>query len=511
MAWVSPTHTIEVELAGVGGGWTDISADLTSDPIHVSYGIKSYRPEIRVAETGVVTFGLRNDATNSGTTLGWYSLFHASRRAGWGLGIRVRLKQVFGADTRYLLGWLDQAVAVPGVYEDAVVYCTVLDYMNELARIDAPTAVQVNKRSDEIFSAVLANLDSQPEHALVDSGADTYVYALDNIASDTKAMSIFADLAKSELGLVFCERDATDGQTLKFEARRARTVLSSVLVTLDNTMSGLTFPGGRQDIMNVFRVKAFPRVIVTGIVIAKIEGAMAQAFAPGESRTIFLDYTDPTQRDTKIGGINQVNPVATTDYAMNTAADGSGTNLTASFTVTASFFSSAVMLVLTNTHATASGFVTTLQCRGDGIYALNPVTAEASNAASVAAYGANVTLVEMLYQSNPMVTSDAALYLSSVYANPMANVGQVRFVANQSAALLTAAITGGISSRIALAETMSGLTAVLEYFINGVEFEITETEVVTVTWWLAPASTVVYWLLGTAGASELGASTRLAY
>lgn len=511
MPWVTPTHTIEVELAGVGAGWTDISADLTNDPIKVSYGIKSYRPEVRVAETGSFVFGVRNDANNSGGIQGWYSPFNSAKRSGWRHGIRVRLKQVYGADTRYMLGWLDQIVPVPGAYEEQTVTCVVLDWMNEAARSDAPTAIQVNKRSDEVFSAVLANVSIQPVTTSVDTGRDTYTYALDNVGPETKVMSVFADLAKSELGVIACLRDATNGQTLKFESRSARAILSSVLATLDNSMHGLSFPGGRSDILNLFKVKAFPRVIVASVVVAKIDAVIAQELFPGESRVIFLDYTDPVQRDTKIGATNQVNPVATTDYTMNTATDGTGTNLTTSFSVTASFFSSSVMLTIVNNHATLSGYVRTLQCRGDGIYSLNPVTAQADDTTSRSDYGTNVANIEMLYQSNPLVASDAAYYLKQTFKDPLANIGSVRFVANQSAALLTAAITGEISSRIRIVETISGLTTATEYFINGIEFEISETEVMEVTWWLAPANTTVYWQIGTAGASELGTTTRLAY
>ncbi|HXG88763.1 MAG TPA: hypothetical protein VNJ02_10540 [Vicinamibacterales bacterium] len=510
MAWVLPTHTIEAELNGVGGGWTDLTADTTSDRYRLSYGIKTHRPEVRVAESGTLAFQMRNDEANSGALLGYYSPFHAMKRPGWGFGIPVRLKQVYGADTRYWMGRLDQIIPEPGQFESRRVACVAVDFMNEAARANAPTPIQVNKRSDQVFSAVLANMTEQPALTSIEAGRDVYVYALDNVSQDTKVMAIWADLAKSELGIIACVRDATVGQTLKFEARTTRTLVTSVLCTLDNTMHGLEFPGGRSDILNVFRVKAFPRTIGVGIIIAKIDAPIEQAINPGETRTLFFDYTDPVQRDTKIGATNQIAPVATTDYLMNAAADGSGANLTSSFSVVASFFSSSVMLAITN-NGTIPGRVRTLQVRGDGIYALNPVTAEASDATSKATYGANVTSIEMIYQSNALVASDASLYLKEVFKDPLANVRAVRFLANQSAVLLTAALTGDISARVRLAETVAGLTVATEYFINGIEFGVSETETLDVTWWLAPASTTVYWQLGTAGAGELGVSTRLSY
>lgn len=516
MPWVTPTTTVEMEFAGVGGGWTDVTDHLTTDPIVMDYGIKSFRPEHRTAAAGMIMFGLQNAAESPHGILGYYSPHHASKRSGFGFGIRVRVKQVYSGTTRYMMGKLTQIVVEPGKFEGRKVQCVATDWMDEAARTNAPTAFQQNKRSDEVFSAILANVPTQPAATSIQTGQDTYVQALDNISTETRALAAFGDLARSELGYIFTKRDATVGQTLVFESRITRTSGPSLLITLNDSMHQLVIPGDRADVLNIFRVTVHPRVTAgyTGIVVARLDSAFATSLSPGESVTIFLNYTDPLQRDTLIGAYNHVTPVATTDYTMNSLQDGTGTDLTASMGVASTYFGSAVKFVVTNNHGSTPGFITKLQLRADGIAALNPVTAEKKDTSSITTYGENVAQIDMPYQSNPYMAKAAADFFANVFADPMAAATSVTFCANQSDALMTAAITGDISSLIALIETVSGFDGVQGYFINGVKIEVQEFEEMIVTWWLTPSSTADGanpWLLGTAGRSELGSTTILGF
>lgn len=405
---------------------------------------------------------------------------------------------------------LDDLIVEPGEYEGRRVFAVGLDWMDEAARSNAPTAVQINQRSDQVFAAVLAQIPTQPAATVTRTGQSTFEYALDNVASETKALAQFADIAKSEFGIIACRRDATTGQELYFEDRHYRATVNTTLVTLDKSMHRLVLPGARADILNAFRIRTFPRRVETGIVIARLDAAMQSPFSVGESRTFSLDYTDPVQRDTRIGAKNQIAPFVFTDYNMNTAADGSGADVSANFTVAATFFASSVKIVVTHVSG-ATGYIRALQARGDGVLSLNPVVSYERDASSASTYGENLVDLDMPFQSDPYVGADLAQYLKQVYANPLANVREVSFVANQSDALMTAAITGDISARVQLVETVSGLSTATYYFINGVEHSISEREVLTCTWWLTPADPAEYWQLGVAGASELGVTTRLGF
>lgn len=207
---------------------------------------------------------------------------------------------------------------------------------------------------------------------------------------------------------------------------------------------------------------------------------------PGETRVYWLDYTDPLQRDTKIGATDQIPPVATTDYTMNSLATGTGTNLTANFMVTPEFWASAVKLTITNTGGTP-GYITKLQVRAKGIYELNPVMAESRDEESIQTYAEQVAHIDMPYQSDPNVGFQAAEYLMRLYANPLSATRSVTFYANQSHALMTAALVGDISDRVGVSETLTGID-VVSFHIQGVRFHIASLDRVQVTWQLGPSA-----------------------
>jgi hypothetical protein len=66
-------------------------------------------------------------------------------------------------------------------------------------------------------------------------------------------------------------------------------------------------------------------------------------------------------------GMNVTAPVATTDYLMNSQADGLGTNLTANFTVTMTAFSKTTKLRVTNIGG-SGGYILALKQPGQALY-----------------------------------------------------------------------------------------------------------------------------------------------
>jgi hypothetical protein len=81
---------------------------------------------------------------------------------------------------------------------------------------------------------------------------------------------------------------------------------------------------------------------------------------------------------------------------------------------------------------------------------------------------------------------------------------------------MRAALGLEVSDRVGIRETVTGLSdqipganATRGYFINAVDLTIEHGSVIRCGWELAPADNNQYWILGTAGASEAGATTRL--
>ena len=87
------------------------------------------------------------------------------------------------------------------------------------------------------------------------------------------------------------------------------------------------------------------------------------------------------------------------------------------------------------------------------------------------------------------------------------SVKGIRFLANQSDALMLAALQGDISSKVVISESVTGLASAT-FCINAVKLELTETGLVYCTWLLVPADTTAYWKLGT---STLGSGTVLGF
>ena len=83
-----PIQTIvELELAGRGQGWTNVSADLGDRTTKIKYGIQGSGIRNRVASAGTAGFELINNSPQ-----GKYSLHHTNLLAGFALGIGVRVR-----------------------------------------------------------------------------------------------------------------------------------------------------------------------------------------------------------------------------------------------------------------------------------------------------------------------------------------------------------------------------------------------------------------------------------
>jgi hypothetical protein len=499
----------------VDGGWTDVGADVRGQQVIVcEYGIQGSTPSDRIASTGVLSFALNNAASNTGALLGYYSPLQAAKRAGFDFNIGVRLVLISpdvssGADYFKFRGKLGDITPVAGVYDSRLVPCQAFDLMDDYADLDLPDlATQLAQRSDQIVTTILDALDAdnQPADRAIETGLETYPIALDGGAtgSKPKVREVLNQICLSEFGYFYIKGDAVQGGTAMFENRHHRAANTTVMATLTHAeidRGGVAVPGSRDDIYSTVQVFVRPtRVDSAATTVLYSLQTTTTLVQPGETLdSIFGPYRDPTNND-QIGGTAQVAPVATTDYTMNTAADGSGSDLTANFSVTASFTGLGVRFSIVNNGATA-GYVTKLQLRGKGIYRFDAVI----EVAVAGGYGTRVLAVEMPFQNNVNVGNDVATYLSQILSTPFAHIRSVRFLANKSATLMGYAILREPGDRVAVSETVTGVDA--EFTINGVRLELHPGGILWCTWGLEPASSQRYWLWGIPGSSEWGETT----
>jgi hypothetical protein len=487
-----------------GSSWVSVADVRTVEPPVLEYGIRGSAPDDRIADAGALTFALNNGAWNAAGTLGWYSPLQAIRRGGFDFNIPVRLVLTYAGTPYYkFYGRLGNISVVPGAHEERLVRCTALDLIDDYARLPVPALdAQFNQRGDQLVQAVLDALpaDLQPPLRAIETGLDTHPIAFDNLHEETITVrEALNEICLSDLGkLYMVGTTAEPGGLLVYRNRHYAALNPTVAFAFDNDMArgGLMVPGSRDDLISTLQVFTHPTRVDTGAstVLYALE-TTATLVQPGEvNDTLFGPYRDPANPGDRVGGTHMVPPVAVTDYTMNSAQDGTGLDVTANFTVAASFTGSGVRFTITNNGAVA-GYVTKLQCRGDGIYRFTAVVEKVVDAA----YGERLLQLDMPFQSNVNVGADMATYLAMQLSQPLARVTSVTFLANLTPAMMTAALQCEPGSRIAITEDVTGLDA-QEFVINGVrlEFQPASTMLLWCTWYLEPADVQRYWIWGLA-------------
>lgn len=526
MAFVYPTSVaLEAEFSGVGGGWTDLLAagDVRAEvPIRWQYGIQGNSLLDRVAAPGNLTFALDNSANNSGGLLGYYAFDSANCRSGFTTGINVRLRVTYSAVTYTKFhGRLSAATPAAGAYGARTTVCVVHDWMDEASRAKLKRiATQISKRADQILTTIVTAMSRQPVSTTFGTGLDTYLLALDS--SPEEGLGVMQEcqrIAQSEVGYIYPRGNTGSGGELVFESRTERAGKNVNVATFSHAdaIMELDLTASRDDIVTRLQVVQHPKRKDTGTVVlftlrdTSVSSDTAISLAPGETKTLVAPFTDPNNRGQRIGAFSVVTPlVATTDFVMNSAADGSGSDLTVSLGVLVTVGATAAFFTLGNSGTTA-GFVTHLQLRGIGIYDLQAVLWEQESSSVATQRGENTLTYDMPYQSDPDVCDGASRYFLALLQTQVSNVRGVSILGNKSDSLMTHALVREPGERIGLTETATGLTTTSGYFIQSCAGEISKGSILKMRWGLAPASQQVFWLLGTAGASELGSTTYLGF
>lgn len=525
-----------MKLAGSAGAWTDVSADVLSD-LSCTYGITGGGPGDRVASSGTFRFDLDNSEANSAATIGYYSLGHTNCRTGFNLGVICRLSLTYNSTTYYkFLGSIDSVSPETGRYRGRRVSVVATDAMDAFARFKLwGLAARQNYSSSDLVKLLIddatntywtlgtgtlgvstrlartAGVGSLNASALVRdrsiaSGQDTYALALDN--TDDRSSTTLSELGRictSELGYAYVKGDTVGGGTFVFESRASRAALSTASGTFNNTMVALSSGRSRQDVINHVQVGVTSRELGTSTeVLYAIESK--PSIQSGETVTFLGPYRDPNESRNKIGGLDMIDSVATTDYLMNTASDGSGSDVTGNHTVVTYAGSNGARWDITN-NSGATSYITKLQIRGTAIR-FTPVVAEAEDVSSQNTYGDNTFSLQMPYQNNAGRASGAADYLLQLYKSPAVQSDTVSIVGNTSAAMLAQCLGREPGDRIDLTETVSGISS-QAYVVHQVTLDVKGGgRLVTASWRLAPLDTASVWLLGS---STLGVTTRLAY
>lgn len=482
---------IQLELDGAGGGWTDVSDDVRAqEPIVAEYGIDGSDPADRVADTGTLSCALDNSEGNSAGTLGYYAPFHANKRPGFTYDIGLRwVLRYKGVDYYKFRGKLSDIHVQPGRYLSRLTRIQAVDFMDDLARVPMPDlAAQTSQRGDELITTIFAALAEAPAATSLQTGQDTFAWVLDGgTGQGNYVREELQKICLSEQSYGYIKGDTTQGGTFQWEARGYRSLTATTHLTFDNDMTGCTVAGSRDEVYGLVRVIVHPTRVDSAAttVLFSLENTSTLINAGATLDTLFGPYWDPSTQDA-CGGTAMVVPVATTDYTMNSAQDGSGTDLTANFTVSASYTGQGVRYTITNGGGTA-GYITKLQARGKGVYRTTSVVEQA-----VSGGGDRVLELDLPYQTSVNAANNIALQLATALGEPRARVQSVTFRAQASEDFLTAAMQREPGDRIAITEAATGLSGDL-FTINSVRLEMKAPGHLWCTWGLVPWGLDPWW------------------
>lgn len=461
------SYQIYAQLSGV---WTDVTAWVIGD-ITAKWGIAGTGPLDRVAGTGEMRITLDNST-------GLWVPDSPGAQAGWKKGVGIKLVATYDRETFVRFkGRVETISPAGGIYGHLRVNVLALDWMDLAGKhpIVNP-GILTNQRGDAVITQVLAEMPIAPDGRELDTGVSVFPTTFDTVTSHTKALSEFGKVALSEPGFVYLRKDHDYGETLVFEnaARRhgwqpyspVRVLSASSGFLLkedggfllkedggkiildeagtfqaDNSMSDADVAYG-EDVINRMTAYANPRKIDTSAQVLFRLNEPIQ-IASGATLELRGTYADPSG-GLPINGQDMIDPVASTDYLMNTSQDGSGTNITSSLAIISTRYGTEGFVHTVQNESASFGWITQFNCRGYGIYKYNPIEHVESNDDSMDTYGVQTESVDMKYQTT--LVTGTALSKEIVFFEhlPESRLRRLQFIANRSSALMQVFLDGDV-------------------------------------------------------------------
>jgi hypothetical protein len=405
-------------------------------------------------------------------------------------GREVRLRVSDGASVWDVLrGKMEEPIPM-GKRRGGLVKFVVADGWQWLQDRTVKKTLQTSIRTDTALGHILDNADWPSVWGRsLGTGADTLPYWW---VDGQRAAAAINELVDSEQGQFYI---AGNGQATFIGRQALYNATASLNLTQAEILSEILLPQPWRSVRNIIRVKCYPRVVQASATLWQMQDK--PLVNPGASLTIFAEF----RYSNRVVPADPVTtPVATTDYTANTAADGSGSDLTANFSMTTfTVFGTTAKIVITNTGAQA-GYVTLLKVRGQAVDAPDATLIE-RDGSSGSAYGPRALTMNLAWQQSVSTATDLADWLKSLLDDALA------FPVIQLEARETIQYAYDLFTRINLSASALGISA--DYYLGKIEHEwLSETgQAVRTTWCLEPADMTAYWKFTT----QIGVTSRFAY
>ena len=239
-------------------------------------------------------------------------------------------------------------------------------------------------------------------------------------------------------------------------------------------------------------------------------GSASPTLAPGEAKTFEAEFPNPDAANNAMEVDAWTTPAATTDFLLNSASGGGGTNLTGDITVTQTKTAERMAITLTNSATGSSGYVTKLQARGTAVSTKNPCIVRAIDTTSQGIYGERKYVAKTKFIPTTSEAQDWCDYQVSVSASPT-NILTLTIPAS-APGNIGQSLTRDLSDRITVTATGDAKLGINEdFFIESERHQVTAGgQEHTTVWQLSPASGGYsqFWVLGV---GVLGTSTVPAF
>ena len=493
-----------------GTQWVDISAYV----FHRSgesgrYGCGN-KPLDRLARTGELNFTLDNRT-------GRFDPDDTDCLTGWGYNTKVKLVVSYEGYSKTLwYGSVSKIRLNDNVINDHTASVTVVDWLDYAYRYTInQQSIETYKRGDQVVDTIVDAVGHTPQATEYAVGDYEFEAAFDSMTVKTKAATELNKIVLSEGGYFYNRHDRTTGEKLVFENATYRNGLRTLSKLPELSTSYLLKAGSATDhvllagttdkvlintvtdahmngigeryershgenIINKVTVTAYPKRTDTEEQTLYSLGEVIR-ISSGETKTINVRYQNADTKES-CNAITSlmVDPVATTDYTMNTRKDGNGTDLTSSLTVSVVFRTAEAEITLTNTSGYL-GRITKLQLRGYGVYQDSSIKAVVEDTSSQASYSEAELNIEQQYQRDVVAGKLWAKKIVGVESSPRTKLNKITFCANKSEMRMLAFLACDIGDLVKITESGLNLDGYY-YYINGIEFAITEGNIITYSW-----------------------------
>ena len=412
-------------------------------------------------------------------------------------------------------GKLDRIKPSPAALGRKTATLTAFGTLGYLNQFETQLASQTNRRTDQAVGDILDDVGwTDADDRDLDTGKTTISRFW---MSGKKTIDALRLIEEAEAGFI---KESKSGQ-VAFENRYHR-LTQTASTTSQATFSDAdgaahTFEAIAQadplaTIVN--HVEATARTFDTasvGVLWTHPEtGAASPTLAPGEARTFEAEFPNPDAANNAMEVDAWTTPAATTDYLLNSASGGGGTNLTGDISVTQTKTGERMAITLTNSATGTAGYLTKLQARGTAVTTKNPCTVRAIDATSQASYGERKYVAKTKFIPTTSEAQDWCDYHAAIYGSPTNILTMV--VPASTSGNIGQALSRDLSDRITVTATNDAKLGVnADFFVESEKHTVTAggTQHVT-SWQLSPASGGYsqFWVLGT---SVLGTSTVPAF